>query len=486
MIGRKTLKQILIGLLSGILILSACGQTASVTPIASIPVVNSATATSSPIPTNTVTTTPTETPTASITPLPTIPTFTPTFNTSTIVTVTPAPKAECPEINSAINVENYLPGKLEYPSPNTTDKILDFLNEGGDGQTLVARLEQIYPNGGDYRGGYDFFDVTGDQSPEFLYVEINYEGQLLAFSCKNGKYELLATLPEDNDFLEYTMQTVNLNMNGIPEIIVMGTNGVSHPISTIYFYEWNGKVFANLGHANILALRQNKITDVDGNGSKEISFSGDNPTCVSCSNFIPQRQRTISYSWNGKSFVEVSNEFTTPKYRFQSIQDADAAVIAGKYEKAIELYNEAISNDTLAWWSPERFTYEQHIGNPVIMFIETPSSIPTEDLTEYPRLAAYAYYRIMLLHLVQQQESEAEITYNTLQEKFDSDQYGQPYVEMATAFWNAYQPTYKMYNGCAAAIKYAAEHPEILTPLGSDYHGWQSHTYVPADVCPFR
>jgi hypothetical protein len=59
-------------------------------------------------------------------------------------------------------------------------------------------------------------------------------------------------------------------------------------------------------------------------------------------------------------------------------------------------------------------------------------------------------------------------------------------IEMATAFWNAYQSTHKMYNGCAAAIQYAAEHPEILTPLGSDYHGWQSHIYVSADVCPFR
>lgn len=27
---------------------------------------------------------------------------------------------------------------------------------------------------------------------------------------------------------------------------------------------------------------------------------------------------------------------------------------------------------------------------------------------------------------------------------------------------------------------------DILIPFGSDYHGWQSHTYVPADVRPFR
>jgi hypothetical protein len=45
--------------------------------------------------------------------------------------------------------------------------------------------------------------------------------------------------------------------------------------------------------------------------------------------------------------------------------------------------------------------------------------------------------------------------------------------------------THEMHNGCAAAIQYAAEHPEILIPLGSDYHGAQSHIYVLADVCPF-
>jgi len=61
-----------------------------------------------------------------------------------------------------------------------------------------------------------------------------------------------------------------------------------------------------------------------------------------------------------------------------------------------------------------------------------------------------------------------------------------PYVEMATRFWNAYQSMHKMYDGCAAAIEYAAENPEILVPLGDGYHGAQSHTYVPADVCPFR
>ena len=135
--------------------------------------------------------------------------------------------------------------------------------------------------------------MTGDHAPEILYVELKYGGKPVIFSCQNGKYELLATLSGKHDSLDYTFQTDDLNMNGIPEIIVTGTDGVSFPQSIIYVFEWNGQTFPILGQAGIIALRQTRIMDTDKNGAKEISFSGDNPVCLSCWDFIPQRQRTI-------------------------------------------------------------------------------------------------------------------------------------------------------------------------------------------------
>lgn len=44
----------------------------------------------------------------------------------------------------------------------------------------------------------------------------------------------------------------------------------------------------------------------------------------------------------------------------------------------------------------------------------------------------------------------------------------------------------RYYSNGTGRFLYAVEHPDILIPLGSDYHGAQSHIYVPADVCPFR
>ena len=149
------------------------------------------------------------------------------------------------------------------------------------------------------------------------------------------------------------------------------------------------------------------------------------------------------------------------------------------------MYQEAIFNNKLKAFSPEIVENEIMKSFAIDGNQRTPTSV-SPDPAEYPRLGAYAYYRIMLLHLVQGNKAGAEASYKTLQQQFGSDPYGQPYVEIATAFWNAYQATQKMYDGCAAAIQYAVEHPEILIPLGSDYHGSQSHTYVPADVCPFR
>ncbi|MCL4274344.1 MAG: hypothetical protein KJZ77_10775 [Anaerolineales bacterium] len=454
------------------LILSACG-TATTQPA-------SLAQTGTP----TITATTTQTPTITVTPLPTIPTFTPTFDVSTIVTVTPAEKAECPTIDSKVNVKEYFPEKLEYPSPNASDKIAEFLNEGGNGEFLAERFDEIYIKS-DYRGGYAFRDLTGDQVSEFLFVEINFSGKPIVFSCRNGYYERLFVLSRDHDFWDYTFEIDDLNVDGIPEIIVTGTDGVSFPQSKIYIFEWDGQTFRISGTADMLALWQTEIVDMDGNGTKEIVLTGDTPGCLSCGNFRPQRQRTIILSWNGSGYVEVSNEFASPKYRFQSVQDADNAVQHGKHDKALNIYEEVTSNKNLEWWSLERFTYEQDASYRWMPGY-TPVPEPSEDPTEYPRLAAYAYYRILLLHLAQGQEAEAASTYQTLLSTFGNDPYAAPYAEMATAFWEAYQPTNKMYDGCAAAIQYAVEHPEILIPLGSDYHGWQAKIYQPADVCPFR
>jgi hypothetical protein len=200
----------------------------------------------------------------------------------------------------------------------------------------------------------------------------------------------------------------------------------------------------------------------------------------------PLRVFTYVFKWDGKFFSFSSEEFTAPEYRFQAIEDADKLVLDGKFSEANSLYQDAIFNNKLDWWSSERKLYLINAALKNKDSQTTSVSPPQQDISEYPRLAAYAYYRMIALHIHLGQMEAAQLKYATLQKKFPAGSPGHPYAEMATAFWDAYQSTGKMYDACGAAITYADAHPEILIPLGSDYHGAQSHTYVPADVCPFR
>jgi len=287
----------------------------------------------------------------------------------------------------------------------------------------------------------------------------------------------------------------DVNLDGLADIIVYfgGCLGGRYP--SIEIHEWDGIKFKNLNPDysrchGLTAPLAVEIKDMDQNGTKEIFLSNSGRPWPDGLGY-PYRKESLICMWNGQNIVRFRSEFGAPHFRYQALQNGDAATFAGDQNKALIFYQQTIFDEKLEWFTEERGLNDfwiYHASYFPSLAEPTPTSSPSlqADPREYPSLAAYAYYRILLLHILQAHESDASTVYNALQEKFANDQYGRPYVEMATAFWNAYQSTHKMYDGCAAAIQYAAEHPEILIPLGSDYHGSQSHNYKPEDVCPFR
>jgi hypothetical protein len=307
------------------------------------------------------------------------------------------------------------------------------------------------------------------------------------YSCRNGLYELLLNLNGVVGEPASIVEIKDMNLNGVPEIVA-GITFCSGHCFDISIFEWDGQEFQYvLGEWNIITSLNEEVIDVNYDGVFELVISGPFPSMGGYIDYIPLRGQKDLAIWNGTNFSFSHPEFSQPEYRFQAIQDADVEMLDGYFDKALTFYKDVIFSEKLKWWSEDRREHEIKlyfdIWDPAK---PTPLPEPSEDPAEYPRLAAYAYYRIMLIRLVQNNESEATTTYTTLQQTFGNDPYGRPYAEMATAFWEAYQSTHKMYDGCAAAIQYAVEHPEILIPLGSDYHGWQSRIYKPEDVCPFR
>jgi hypothetical protein len=409
------------------------------------------------------------------------------------VTVTPAPKAECPKEDPSVVAKFATPNSDGSYEIYRASDILDYLNSGG----TAAQLRDS--------GLGEIVDLNGDGVNEVVYRG-NIRSAYIILGCKDGKYQ---------DFLDFAGDSgaelgdvLDLNKNGIPEIILYDI--VHYGYVDIFIFEWDGNKFRsliNMGKysstddtvvdlvsATWISDTHYRLMDTNGDGLKEIVVVYD--VHQQAKGVIggfdialqrPLRDQTIILGWNGQNFVNIKQGTNDPpQYHFQAVQDGDEQVRYGNYAAALSFYQAAIFDDRLEWWSSERREYELLVLES--QYEPTPTVYPTPipDDTEYPRLAAYAYYRIMLLHIVQGHESDAGTVYKTLQQKFSNNQYGQPYVEMATMFWNAYQSAHNMYNGCAAAIQYAAEHPEILIPLRSDYHGGYSHTYVPADMCPFR
>lgn len=195
--------------------------------------------------------------------------------------------------------------------------------------------------------------------------------------------------------------------------------------------------------------------------------------------------------WNGQDIVVYKSEFEAPYYRFQAAQDGDRATLAGDYDKALGFYQRTINDKKLEWFTQGRkwndfwiyhSKYFPSLKEP------TPTASPdlVEDPNEYSNLAAYAYYRIMLLYILQNDTAKAASTFSTLQHQFATGSPGNYFVQIASIFWQEYQSSLSIQNSCKNVVEYVQEHPLPVEYLGDRDHGVHSIHYKPETICPFR
>jgi tetratricopeptide (TPR) repeat protein len=195
-----------------------------------------------------------------------------------------------------------------------------------------------------------------------------------------------------------------------------------------------------------------------------------------------------TYRWNGRIFIWDQLDIDPPVNRYQAVQDGDRLSLLREYPEALELYQEAIFSDQLLAWSYENYWAQLEAGWEITW---TPTPVPVIQ-EEYDHLAAYARYRIMLLHVQQEDIASARIVYDSLSEEYPEGRTGYAFVEMADAFWRGYEPHANIGEGCLAVTEYAeANKSSLFTDLGGtpeDFysHGTQSHIYLPGDTCPFE
>jgi hypothetical protein len=416
-----------------------------------------------------------------------------TFEADKAITQTPLPPAQCPPDTKGISLPDL--DTLNQSQGFFEETILEILNQGGI-REIVTKLseERAYAD-------VTREDLTHDNSPELIISNrFNRPGYLSVFGCENGQYKKLLTVNAVYDYTPRALKIQDLNLNGMPDMVLVET--VCSYCLGVRILEWDGQEFQSLirewyidpsrneisssDMGGLDGIAEAKVLDTDQNGTYEVVVQGGIPNALGDVYLNgPYHSRTIIYMWDGLYYSISSRRYSPPEYRFQAIQDGDDAAIQGNYEEALAFYQDVIFSDQLKGWSADERENLRAQANVMYTGSPTPTPLPPHN-EDYIPLAAYARYRIMLLHVLNGYQNDAQVVYDTLQEKFSDGTAGYPYAEMATAFWDEFLSSNDIELSCRQAIEYADTHPEMLLPLNGPEFSFWSKTYYPFDVCPFK
>ena len=433
------------------------------------------------------------------------PTATATALPPTSATFTP----NCPMVNPDLELD-----LSNYFEDDERKSFLELLNAGYSPQVIVQEArEHLFSGPGDEYAAFEL-DLTGNGVLEFVDRDIF---NIDIYYCRNGKYETLFEYQLYPYAIEVNVEYAgDINQNGLAEL-VMDSRVTFGADSLVQILEWDGSEFKNLlnnryedeswlaspegrgltwyagldeslenDSAYVNSGAQITVQDWDGDGMEDVLLTGgiESTLDIYC-NGQPWRDFTKVYRWDGQYFVYAGLELPPASYRFQAVQEGDRLSIMGEWEEARKQYQNAIISDqleSLSELSSAQQSWECYQSGP---FPEL--SVELDDTDDRLFLAAYSRFRLMLLDLLSGREGDAQATYEKLAAWYPPGNDGFIITEMAEGFWQVYQSTGELELACARAVEFASEHEEeILPKLGSWRHGYQSHTYVPADVCPFN
>jgi len=433
--------------------------------------------------------TPTRTPTPRFTP-----TITPTYDPRLVPTSTRATAAECPITASPGPLILTDPFEDFYAAP---DEVLAYLNAGGSVTEVRRALGELQA-----KTELVVSDLTHDGIDEIVLFIL----PVYVFGCRDGQYvELLEVQPEISDpyFAGVEIFAQDFNLNGIPDLLFSSAYwGARNYTLNVQVYEWNGADFITLipevvnhpydAMGNIMFTPGIQVSmyngymdleDVDDNGTIEIILRGGNVMGYIAQLSAPQTSEIHTWMWNGEEFNFYDVAFSSPTLKIHAVQAGDVASQLQKFEQALELYWQAIEDPSLEAWNVERNEWMPEWTDPGT---PTPTH-PPPDPDQGDRVEAYARFRIVVTNLLLGRYEEAEAQYQKLLDLHPVGNPGDPFAQMASAFWEAYQASTQVADGCAAARAFADQNQgEILGSLGWAVYGEANMTYDAEDICPFQ
>jgi hypothetical protein len=387
--------------------------------------------------------------------------------------------------------------------------IVEYLNSTGSADRLRSALANLVKEQG---VKVRLSDVTGDGVSEAV-VSIArrdyYQAHVLIFGCRNARWIALMGKTYGHQGVDIGLERDglqdirDLNGNGVADVIYSWSPNVGvhgYGVREYSIIEWDGQQFAPLltpvdawpnikkpviGVSNLSTF----IIRPYGNGTYELAFDVPANKYSYYGGSEAERNTEVVYAWNGTFFSVYCNRYAQPaKYIADSVMDGDNETGCRKYEKAMLAYQRAIFGSGLLPWS-DRQTMSRGeccVGG----FVETPTPMIQ---SERAILSAYARYRIILLHIVQKQFTEARTDYAVLQKLAAPGSPGAMFGKLAEAFWEGYSASGSLGAGCSRAVDYTRSHEEILAFFRA-YAFWTEGISTPAfalskdisQICPFR
>ncbi len=461
-----------------------------------------------PIPTHTSKTKPNTTGNTTPTPLPTVK---PTFNAYHLATATRSPAEACPEKNPNLKPPDFA-AMLTFPPlvHHFQQNYLDYFNNGGIADALPLNWKVDYK-----------LDLTNDGVSEYIFQQ----GDVFILGCQSGQDQLLLDIRENEDGIaNRVIEARDANQNGFPEIILEINN--QSQTSLFEILEWDAfnshtKPYSAVNNTQFRSLWAPNDRHINKDGLFELLFGSPDfkfealdldPLLEVAVHIIPPyfhagyndgfpwRDETDYYKWNGSAYVFAKQVYDRPLFRFQAVNDGDWAFLRGEYDQAIQNYQQAIKDDNLYWYTEERRNFL--LVNDPASFLQNATPVnPVYNPNEYPNLAAYSYFRMMLAEIKLGYPSRAQTIYDWLQANYTVDMPGYVYTELASLFWTEYQKSADFGKGCSAIYAFARLHPEeifrylatqivsnkkLITWANPIHFGSQSAEleYSPAMICP--
>jgi len=361
------------------------------------------------------------------------------------------------------------PGKLWPPRPTDfasyPEEIIAFLNAA---PPHIVRLRPMLRDWGatsDRLGEVREADLDGDGDMEWILaiadptpLTLTVAGNLLVIDRQGDKYRLIYQIPPKTDSYRdnvVILATKDINADGKAELVYTTTTCGAHTCFTaVHLYVWDGTSFRSLTRDQIeMPYGKVSLENREGDAALELILHGGTIGSVGAG---PQRARTEIYSWNGTHYVPTKTIYDESDFLYFRVLDANVALKAGDYKKAIALYQDAITSSKLRVWKE---------------WIE-------EGKKERNDLVAFSRYRLMLTYALAKDEAKAK----AILEDLERSQPEHIYTQVAQTFWKAYGERKDITAACLAVTEFAYQHPETVEVL-LDF-GYANPSFTPDEVCP--